>query len=161
MKLEPKDYVTFIFSLAALVLSLVNLWRSVRDARNLNKRTFEQKRFEALANVAEAKGIIRQWLLAGATLEIEGRKIQDPQILDVAHQHQKVSEEFLKTLSGIEANINEIASAPGAAKHLLNIERCLGMSRTAAAQIEAQDQLMSAEIAAARNKIHAWLARRP
>lgn len=126
MTLEAKDYVTFTFSGAALALSIYNLLRARLDLTSLNRRTFEQKRFEATAAAAE---IVGQYVQIEGTLEglrFEALRAKSSLVVEESERQIATAKGARARNEDIVREMNALPSSSGALNELLEIEKILG-----------------------------------
>jgi hypothetical protein len=91
VSLEVKDYVSFTFSAAAFGLSVYNLLRARRELMLANRRTFEQKRFEAAATAAEVMNCYARIEGALQGLRFEALRSGNSAVLIEAEKHIDVA----------------------------------------------------------------------
>ena len=130
MPFEAKDYLTFTFSAAALAVSLYNLVRARRDAKSLNYRVFEQKRFEAtmtaneiIARYTEGEGVL-------ATLRYEALRAGNSSIAQMAEERIQEANARRSDFESVAQDLIEIPPFSGDLKELNEIEKPLGMLKS-------------------------------
>jgi hypothetical protein len=130
MPLEAKDYVTFTFSAAALALSLYNLVRGRRDAKSLNYRVFEQKRFEATMTANEIMARYAEIEGALVTLHFEALRAGNSSVAQETEKHTQTTQARRLQYETIARDLIKLPPFGGDLKELNEIERRLGMLKS-------------------------------
>ena len=131
MSFEAKDFLTVIFSTAALALSIVSLVRTISLARTEAARSYEQKRFEAVVVIGKIQGETQQTVRnLKALREALPQTLEATPIMEAAtHMIQTYESTFDSMLSARrwleDAPVSSIRSSD-----LTDIERTLGLVRT-------------------------------
>lgn len=155
MPLEPKDYLTFTFSAAALALSTYNLIRGRLDAKSLNRRSFEQKRFEGVATATEVMAQYTQIEGALQALRFEARLAGDTTLVNQADGQITAAKKALATFTGLAREFDAFPESSGDPEHLLVIETVLGKIKAEKAGAAAYAAQTSNFIEDGRRKLHA------
>ena len=151
--LTPKDYITIALSSVALILSLYNFYRARKDARAVNIRTIEQKRFEGVAILSEVKAFKMRNEAALEAVRFEAQTAGHADIVAMADEQilrmGKSIDQFSEILEG--GLLKSVVI--GTHEELLGVETFLGRVKKHKA-LTLEDEVKTARvIAAMRQKL--------
>lgn len=153
MSLLLKDYITFIFSAAALALSLYNLYRARKEATATTLRSIEQKRFECVAVASEAKGAHIRNQTALEAVRFDALRVSDSSLVQSLDREIQSQRESIRRIAAIEQELRRKTTADGTNEELLELEKVLGGVRTMKADGSESELRIAGLIATARQKL--------
>ncbi len=148
-----KDYIAFAFSIAALCLSLYNLYRSRQDARAANVRTIEQRRSECMRLASDAKASALRNEATLDAVRFEALRARDTDLVRDLDAQLTTNKASIALISEMQDQGLLEAAVEGTHEELATIEKLVS-SMTQLRNRAAEDEQRTANLAAtARQKL--------